>query len=218
MNRTHLHSPLRRGRLRAAALATIALALGLATSACTPTPGTVDVAGDSVSAQAFGYTAARPGVTAVADREMVGAGWGCSNVEATLRRHVNAARPEILILALGPNDASDGWDRADRACFDRLVDDILDPTACAVVVLPAWGAPLDGTQWAADMGRARNSLVAIAGERSAAGRRTVIVDWSPIVAEHPEYLDAGGIHKGNAEAAEARLQLYADGADQCGAA
>lgn len=195
----------------------IGLAAFFAT-ACRPLPGTVDVAGDSVSAQAFGYTPTRPGVTNGADTEAVRYGWACGDVDGIVQQHVNRARPATLIVALGPNDALDGWTWDDRHCFDRLVDTILDPTACAVFVLPAWGAPLEGSQWALNMGRARNSLTAVAGERQAAGRPTVVVDWTPIIAAHPEYLDAGGIHLTGEPAAGARLQLYADGAAQCGGA
>lgn len=207
----------RKGARRLIGLAGAVLILALAASACEPAPppplpGTVDVAGDSVSAQAFGYTTARPGVTARANTEMVRYGWGCHDVEARLRQHIAARRPEILIWALGPNDANPatgGYELSDLACWAGAFEDT-HPETCIVVVLPGYGAGI-APAWAREIDEARGYV-----PQTLAGRaNTVTVDWQPIVDQHPEYMQADGIHKGNAAAAAARLALYDLGARQC---
>lgn len=195
----------------------LALMLVITVTACEPappppTPGTVDIAGDSVSQQAFGYTTARPGVTARANTEMVRWGWGCHDVEATLRRHVAAARPAVLIWALGPNDADPargGWALDDMACWMGVFED-LHPSTCLVVVLPGYGAGMNPV-WADEIDEARDYIPGMIAGRE----RTVTRDWQPLVDANPHFMVGDGIHKANAEAAEARLALYDHGARAC---
>jgi hypothetical protein len=178
----------------------------------------VDLVGDSVTEQAFGYLGGEVGTDAPSHLDRwSGTGWTVADVEAHTEARADEHALDALIVALGPNDASPtngGWDASDVDRWRRLLA-TPDPNACVVVVLPGWGAPLDGTPWARAMEQMRADVRALAADRAGTGAPTVAVDWLPIVRRHPGYLAGDGIHLGSDAAAAARQQLYWDGLDQC---
>jgi sugar phosphate isomerase/epimerase len=191
---------------------------GVRTGAALAATGHVDLVGDSVTEQAFGYLGGEVGTGAPRHLDRwSGTGWTVADVAAHTEARAEDGGLDALVVALGPNDASPtngGWDATDVARWRRL---LATPaaSACVVVVLPGWGQQLDGTPWAKAMERMRADVRGLAAAREAAGSPTVTVDWLPIVRRHPDYLAGDGIHLGSDAAAAARQQLYWQGLDHC---
>jgi hypothetical protein len=184
-----------------------------------PTPGSVDVAGDSLTIQTFFRYG--PGQGAPDDvKTVAGLGWKVGDVQPTITADVAAGRPAVLIVALGTNDSHPvqgfGWNGDDANAFRTLMTSP-HPSACVVVVLPGYGAGISPA-WRTEMDEARGALNFLAIQR---GGRTVVADWQPIVQAHPEYLLSDGVHlrqEGDvvdARAAAARSQLYWSGMAAC---
>lgn len=201
----------------------LALVFGfLSLGACQPepTPGTVDLVGDSISLQAMlagGGLGAQPG-----DLEThVGLGWTAADVLPWVQHQVASGRPETLVVALGVNDASlrnGGWTWGDIAVWVDLLD-APHPEACVVVVLPAVG---DGAspELHTEVAEARDSMTHIAERRAGP---TVVTDWGIVVDADPAVLAGDGVHLAEGDgpygidpyAAEAATSLYWQGVEQC---
>jgi len=184
-----------------------------------PTPGSVDVAGDSLTIQAF-YRYGL-GLGAPTDVNVIAyLGWEVGDVQGPVAADVAAGRPEFLVVALATNDANPvdggGWTGADVDAFRNLFN-TPHPSACVVVVLPGWGAGVSSA-WRTELVESRGGLSLLAAQR---GGRTVTVDWLAVVQAHPEYLGPDGIHlrqEGDVvdpQAANARAQLYWSGVAAC---
>ncbi|HEX8804226.1 MAG TPA: hypothetical protein VF743_08530 [Acidimicrobiales bacterium] len=208
----------RRWSTGAAAAGALALAVA---SGCTPepTPGSVDVAGDSLTIQAIfahGY-----GVDAPEDLQIIAnIGWRAIDAQPDVSDHAAHGRPATLVVALGTNDSeptsNGGWDGADVTAFRTLLN-TPHPSACVVVVLPGMTSAAPAAH-RAELVEARQALVALANERP----RTVLVDWQAVVDAHPEYIGPDGIHlrwtdegPADPEAAAARTALYWSGVRAC---
>jgi hypothetical protein len=121
--------------------------------------------------------------------------------------HVDEQSGPIVIVDYELNGVLDGvWGVDDHnaeytmqfmreRCVVRLLGDRLDPS-------PALEA-------------ARADIQALASVRDSLGFETVVVDWRPVLAEHPEYVGPDGVHKATREAALAYAQLIDDGKAQC---
>jgi hypothetical protein len=123
----------------------------------------------------------------------------------------------VVVVALGPNDAAPedhGWTSGDVARWRALLA-APDPHACVAVVLPGWGAAVQGTAWEHGMQQMRSDVRALVADRRAAGSPTITVDWLPIVETHPELLASDGIHLAGTAAATARQALYWDAVARC---
>jgi len=197
-------------------LGLLGLAL-LAIPACTPEadPLTIDVVGDSITVQSYWnrddrWREAGVGLDPAYDLE-IDAWLGnrfedVQGREARRASDADAPRPEVLVIALGVNNAADaygqpGWTTADDAAFRKLLH-TPHPDACVVVVLPAAGGA--ATKAFRDhLATGRRQMRSIAAKRP----RTVLVDWGPVVAAHPEYLRSDGIHLADGAAAPGE---YAD--------
>ncbi len=196
-------------------------------------PGTVAVLGDSVSQQAFDpdandvqtFTAGAPPANLRNINVKMGWGAGTPNVQQHATNLAIFRWPETLVVALGANDASplwgaDGWTEADLQNFRTLIN-APHVNSCVVLVLPFNTPDTDiawGPQWGQQISEARADLTALATERP----NTIVVDWAPIVAEHPGYMDEDGIHLKTdtsiqddlEDAAEGRLNpVHQDAAD-----
>src|SRR5919202_1723606 len=129
--------------------------------------GRVDLVGDSVTEQAFGYLGGEVGTGAPSHLDRwSGTGWTGADVAAHTEARAKDGELDALIVALGPNDASPadgGWDATDVARWRRLLA-TPGAGACVVVVLPGWGEQLDGTPWARAMERMRADVRDLAAE------------------------------------------------------
>lgn len=202
----------RRCFVGALCLATVALA----GAACVPEPrpGSVDVAGDSLTIQAFyngGFGEGAPSdLDVIADN-----GWTVGNAQRRVDANILAGRPSVLVVAFATNDAHPwhgGWTSSDVAAFRRMMS-APHPSACVVLVLPGWGAGAS-IEHGYHMHQARSALSRLARERP----RTVVVDWLPVLQAHPEYLRPDGIHLSGLAAWHARSALYWQGVAGCPAA
>ena len=202
----------RRRVLGSACLAAVAL-LG---AACVPEPrpGSVDVAGDSLTIQAFyngGFGEGAPSdLDVIADN-----GWTVAEAQRRVAANAAAGRPSVLVVALATNDAHPwrgGWTSSDVTGFRRMMS-TPHPSACVVLVLPGWGAGAS-IEHGYHMNLARSSLRRLATERP----RTVVADWLAVVQAHPEYLRSDGIHLSGLAAWHARSALYWQGVAACPAA
>jgi hypothetical protein len=169
---------------------------------CAPTPkaGTIDVVGDSLPFQA---NWARPteflkgspaGASVVLDLKP---GVGFPDVMAAQRKRVASARPAILVVALGTNDAGyldGGWDATD----DKELRDLMalpSTTACVVLVLPGHAdKPAVSAQYRADLKAARAAMRAAAADRKGKGQPTVVADWGAVALAQPGLTVDDGIH------------------------
>ncbi|MFN8019163.1 MAG: fibronectin type III domain-containing protein [Acidimicrobiales bacterium] len=161
-----------------------------------PTPGTIDVVGDSLLFQATENRRSefagegQPDDTDAITYPYIGMGFH-EALPDERRRVVTGGRPSALVLALGTNDSNPdngGWTTADLADYRAMLH-LPSPDACVVVVLPGLGE-------AASSGRHANEAVARADmARLAAARpNTVVVDWQAEVDAHPELLGPDGVH------------------------
>jgi hypothetical protein len=200
-----------------AAAATAEPDVASGTSGTSGTGKDVVLLGDSVTEQAFGYLGGPTDGAPARLRRWSHVGWTLPVAADHAGSAVDAPSTGTLVLAAGPNDAApwdDGWTREDVARWQDLLDGV-PATTCVAVVLPGWGAPLDGTPWAHAMEQMRTDVVRLVDERRAAGSPIVTVDWRPVVAEHPEYLAADGIHLASKAAATARQSLYWQAVGAC---
>lgn len=162
--------------------------------------------GDSLTEQAFGILGGPTAGAPAHLRRWSHVGWTLRAAADHAGTAVTSSRTATLLLAVGPNDAAEwdhGWNADDVARWQGVLDRAPAST-CVAVVLPGWGAPLDGTPWAQAMARMRADVTEMVAARQAAGSPTITVDWQPVVTAHPDYLAADGIHITSPEAARAR--------------
>ncbi len=175
-------------------------ATGLTGCVPTPKPGTIDIVGDSIAFQA---NWARP------DAFVVGAprgadvvrdftpGIGFPDVMTAERKRVQAARPAILVIALGTNDAGptdQGWNAADDQELRALMA-LPSTTTCVVLVLPGYSdKPAVTSTQRYDLDAARAAMRKAAADRKAKGQPTVVADWGAVARARPELTIDDGIH------------------------
>jgi hypothetical protein len=179
-----------------------ALLAAIVATGCKPTPDplTVDIVGDSITAQSYwGRDAAwltdGPGAPAGSDiLKDAWLGYKFEDVQERETERVMAEenpRPSILVIALGTNNASlggGGWTTADEAAFSKLLN-TPHPNSCVVVSLPAAG-PAAGPAVTAEFAKMRAAMRSISATRP----RTVVVDWADIVTADPTVLAPDGVH------------------------
>lgn len=156
------------------------------TGACQPVPGTVFIAGDSLTVQTAITADALPQGWDVVS----GLGWQAENVQPLLEQRVNdpARSPETVVIALGQNDAgggTDGFSSADQLQVVALAR-TPDPAAKVAWVLP-W-SPGHATR-VAGLNAYRSWVITFAQSRG-----ECVVDWMPLAQAHPEYLDPDMVH------------------------
>jgi hypothetical protein len=176
-----------------------------------PRPGSMDVAGDSLTIQAFyngGFGAQAPADLVV----IANNGWTVADAQPHVTEAVKHGRPEVLIVALATNDSNPltgGWTDDDVTRFRRLIN-TPHPDACVVVVTPGYGPAL-GDAYKNEIHEARLALRALIAERA----RTVEADWYVVTRDHPEYISPDGLHLQGAPAWQARSTLYWQAAANC---
>jgi len=190
--------------------------MALTALACAPppTPGTVDVVGDSLTFQAI---IAAPGFandgidpSAPPFKAWFGLGWRIPHVQPWVAEEALNRRAEVIVVAIGTNDASDGWDSGDHLRFQQLLA-TPSPKAC-LVVIPMAVHPAQSPAMQLRMAAARNDEVA----QAAARPRTVIESWQAVADSHPEYFKDDGIHIiDDRDAYNAREALYWNGVRRC---
>lgn len=211
-------------------IALAAALLVLVATGCkpTPTPLTIDVVGDSITAQSYWNRDAAwltDGVGAPAGADIVKDAWLGYRFDHVQEREtarvMDEARPAVLVIALGTNNASlgwgaPGWDTTDEADFRKLLNTPHE-SACVVVSLPAVGQQVTPAV-AAEFAEMRAAMRSISATRP----NTVVVDWHDVITAHPEYLDTDGVHLAKTErspANEAAAAAYAgniwSGVAQC---
>ena len=148
-----------------------------------PVPGRVAVAGDSVIWQSLLYGGEYHG----ADFEQKTApGTVAAHAIPRVERDVDGytTSPDVLVIAFGQNYAEpNAYGATQKQDLMRLVYDPAD-AACVVVVLP------DNARGSTHVNQVRADLTTLANSRP----RSVIVDWTTVVAAHPEYLNADHVH------------------------
>ena len=192
-----------------------------------PSAGTIDVIGDSITAQSFWFRDAEwaaQGQPAYSDvLKDAYPGRQFQDIQATERdRILTSRRPATLVLALGTNNAivdNGGWTTSDEVAFRSFLD-LASPDACVVVVLPGYGSQASAAFKAQD-DKARAYLAATAPTRP----NTQVVDWGAVTSLHPDYLDTDGIHldrldtlpnqQANPTAANAFAAKIWEGVSQC---
>lgn len=182
------------------ALSMLLASTGLSGCAPTPRPGTIDVVGDSLAFQANWarnreFTAGAPKGADIALDFTPGIGF--PDVMAAQRKRVASARPAILVIALGTNDAGPldgGWSSTD----DKELRDLMalpSTKACVVLVLPGHAdKPAVTASYRADLKDARDAMRKAAADRKAKGQPTVVADWGAVALARPELTVADGIH------------------------
>jgi hypothetical protein len=210
------------GRVLGAGAFALTIVLGTIGAACepeatvrpVPEAGTVDIAGNSLTEQAYGYLGGWVGAPEGLDiQKVAGSGWAAPEAQAAISANVRSGRPEILVVALGENEAhpdSGGWTNADERSFVQLMASPNRAT-CVVVVLPGSGVGiLPG--WGPEIAEARDYMLYAASQSTA---RTVVVDWQAVIDSRPELIAPDGIHLAGNEAATARQELYWQGVRAC---
>ena len=180
-------------------------------------PAHVVLLGDSVSEQAFGYLGGATGDAPTHLQRWSHNGWTIRDAADHAGAAVTSADTDVLVLAVGPNDAAPehgGWNDDDLTRWRNVLDGAATDT-CVAVVLPGWGAALHGTAWEQGLRSMRSDVGGLVAARRAAGSPTVELDWLRVVTAHPDYLAADGIHLANTRAAEARQALYWEGVRRC---
>ncbi len=175
-------------------------AVGLTGCVPEPTPGTIDIVGDSLAVQASWKRSAEfpvgapPGSDVLIDAHP---GIGFADVLAAERARAAKGRPATLVIALGANDAGPvdgGWEPTD----DKQLRDLMgapSPSACVVLVLPGYSdKPAVTASYRVDLRVARSAMRAAAADRSKRGQPTVVADWGAVALAHPELTGTDGIH------------------------
>ncbi len=189
------------------------LAFGLLGAGCVPkpAPGSVDVAGDSLTIQSFfngGFGEGAPSdLNVIADN-----GWTAPDAQPRVSEDIKNGRPEVLVVALATNDsnpASGGWTDQDVSNFRKMINSP-HPDACVVVVTPGYGPTLSDA-FKQQIYEARLALRTLIAGRP----RTVEADWYVVTRDHPEYITSDGIHLSGEEAWHARSALYWQGMAKC---
>lgn len=120
-----------------------------------------------------------------------------------------APAPDIVVVALGTNDAHNTFVPVDRYVTNLVTFLDRTPAACTVLVTviqsPAWGLDVTAPAY-------NQALRDLAATRPA----TVVVDWTSVAAAHPEYFIEDQIHTNEAGQAAYRA-LMLDGVGQCAA-
>lgn len=186
------------------ALVTAVLALLAATglTGCTPTPkpGTIDIVGDSIAFQANWARPAAFLVGAPRGADVVRdfkPGIGFPDVMTAERTRVASARPAILVVALGTNDAGPadlGWNATDDQELRALMA-LPSTSTCVVLVLPGYSdKPAVTRTHRVDLDAARAAMRKAAADRRAKGQPTVVADWGAVARARPELTVDDGIH------------------------
>lgn len=138
--------------------------------------------------------------------------WGEAAADRVPKK-VAEGKVDTLIWALGLNDISkdrSGWTSEDEDTWSNLLVGQIPETSCVVLVLPwvldFYGRPIEEMeemrQWTRDLAAAHPNMV--------------VVDWKPVLEEHPEYSATDGVHIDRGTGgAEARDALYRQGVSQC---
>jgi hypothetical protein len=183
-----------------ALLATLAVVL-LAVCACqptppgppAPTPATVDVYGDSVTWGAtwgHDFAAGRPTGTTVRTSSWLG--WTYADVQTDATARAAQGYAETVVVALGTNNARDGWQATDTAALRQLVA-TFHPSTCIVLVTPAVVSTRTAAAWPQLAAGVYGSHVAMYDlQRARPG--TVVAPWYAAVSADPSLLAADGIH------------------------
>lgn len=194
------------------------------TSSTIPEPVlSVDVVGDSLTAQAYEYVGGWVDAPSSDTERIAEPGWDMADAQGPYNASVAANPPDVTVLALGNNDAdpaSGGWDIFDIVRWNTFLAST-PAGSCIVVVLPRFG-PTANLNWAREVNEARGfivDLVAPGGQfQPPPGRPVVLVDWylPPVI--HPDWLAADGIHISAVDdnaPARARQDQYWDGVGNC---
>jgi hypothetical protein len=181
-----------------------------------PVAQRVAIAGDSLIIQASVYGGDLHG--ADIDRK-VGLGWTAVKAQPRVSSDVAGAHtaPSVLVVAFGQNYGP-RYGAPERS---ELFSMVFTPheTTCVVLVLPHPGKPWNTTHHR-NVASVRQTLLDLAAARP----NTVVVDWSPEVQAHPEYLADDAIHldvsadadaDGRRDAAVAYGRLVWSGVEQC---
>lgn len=184
------------------AVGAAALVAATGLTACAPTPkaGTIDIVGDSLAFQAnwarsTEFAVGKPkGADLLRDFKP---GIGFPDVMDAQRKRVAAARPAILVIALGTNDAGPvdgGWTATDDKELRELMA-LPSTKACVVLVLPGHAdKPAVTSTYRADLKAARAAMRKAAADRKAKGQPTVVADWGAVASARPELTVDDGIH------------------------
>jgi lysophospholipase L1-like esterase len=92
---------------------------------------------------------------------------------------VKAATADVIVVALGSNDTCDVSE-----CTRRVTNilNVVNPSAPLIWMMPARFRP--------NMENVRTAIEAVVGRRP----RAIVLDWQPYQDDHPEILQADGIH------------------------
>lgn len=187
-----------------------------------PEPLSVDVVGDSLTAQAYEYLGGWVDAPSSDVERIAEPGWSIAEAQGPYSASVAANPPDVTVLALGPNDASGaaGWDLGDIVRWYDFLRSTPEGS-CVVVVLPRFGpsAPL---AWSREVNEARGYIVDLVDPGRQfdppPNRTVILVDWYLPPAVHPDYLAADGIHISAVDAnapARARQRQYWEGVRAC---
>jgi hypothetical protein len=186
-----------------------------------PVPGRVAIGGDSLTFQSAFYGGGFP--AAWDTDQKVGLGWQAEHIQPRLTQDVEnpAASPEVLVIALGHNDAAsssgrDGFTLEDQQQLAALAQTPHE-SACVAWVLPWYQPPVGAAVNAAHVAGInayRTWVTAFAATDTARYR---VVDWASVAMAHPEYIDPDGIHLNTSSGGPAAYQAkLAEAVASCG--
>lgn len=192
------------------------------TSTTVPVPPlSVDVVGDSLTAQAHEYLGGWVDAPSSDTERIAEPGWDLADALPAYEASVAAHPPDVTVLALGNNDsdpATGGWDLFDIVRFHDFLHLDVPDGSCVVLVLPRFG-PAANLAWSREVNEARGymvDLVAPGGQfQPPPGMVFVLEDWYLPPAARPNRLAADGIHLSGNEAAVTRQDTYWDGVNSC---
>jgi hypothetical protein len=187
-----------------------------------PDPVSIDVVGDSLTAQAHEYLGGWVNAPSSDTQRIAEPGWDMDDAEAPYAASVAESPPDVTVLALGPNDAAlpAGWDLYDIVQWHGFLNDQVPDGSCLVLVLPRFGPAANAT-WSREVNEARGymvDLVSPGGQWPPPPIDVVLVDWYLPPTVHPDYLMPDGIHLSGVDdnaPARARQDQYWDGAGNC---
>jgi hypothetical protein len=185
------------------------------TTSVPPDPVSIDVVGDSLTAQAREYLGGWVDAPSSDTQRIAEPGWDMDDAEAPYAASVAANPPDVTVLALGPNDAAlpAGWDLYDIAQWHGFLNNQVPDGSCLVLVLPRFG-PTANAAWSREVNEARGYMVDLVSPPIT----VVLEDWYLPITPHPDYLMPDGIHLSGVDdnaPAHARQDLMWDGAGNC---
>jgi hypothetical protein len=186
-------------------------------------PVSIDVVGDSLTAQAHEYLGGWVDAPSSDTERIAEPGWDMDDAEAPYAASVAEDPPDVTVLALGPNDAAlpAGWDLYDIVQWHGFLNDQVPEGSCLVLVLPRFG-PAANVTWSREVNEARGymvDLVSPGGQfEPPAGVTFVLGDHYLHGAARPDFYAADGIHLSAVDdnaPARARQDEYWDGVNSC---